>query len=1122
MHSSPKDRSFSSRSGFMQLAGVCLTALFLTGAAAANNFYVSPAGSSSGNGSIASPWDLATGLSNSVVHPGDTVWLRGGLYGSGGAFYSRLNGTASLPIYVRQYPGERATINGGLGLLGNYTWFWGFEIEVLNWNRTLSDPGSSPPGIPANAIFLGQGSTGCKMINMILHDAAGGIADQQEGTATESYGNLVYNNGWNAPDRGHGHNFYVQNAGTVPKIITNNITFNAFDIGFQAYGVNGIVAHFLLDGNVAFNSGLPVGHRVDNVIFEGGVLQQDIHVTNGFFYNPLDAAPVNTGYNQFVGPGVDLTLQNNYFVGASPTNYWTLQMTGYQSLVFKGNTVVGPILPGSNIPTNTWTGNTYYNSAPPPGVDPASTVINHNPSGVQTFVQPNKYEPGRAHIIVFNWDKNPGVTVDISASGLPVGAQYEVRDSQNFWGTPVLAGTYDGKPIALPMNLTQVSQMTGGYPTPPHTSAEFNAFILLPKGTVAQPPAPKPAAAINLSASSLTFSGVAGGASPSPQNITLSNNGASNTTLNWTASSNQSWLSVAPGSGQYAQSAGGTLGIYVSTTGLAAGTYQGAVTISDPNALNNPQAVIVTLNLTAPPPPPPPGGTAFLTGESLGKVRNDFSGWVGMRFVVGPNPITVAYLARLVLPGSAHSHTVKLVNAATLVDIPGASVTIPAGGTPGFFSYVALSTPVVLAANGAYIVASQEVAGQDQWYDMNTSVQSTADGSVQQAAYFDVAWHTINAGPHTYGPSNFAYTLGGTIPAPPPPPPIPPSPPPTSGGTALVTGQVLGTLRNNYSGWVGLQFRVGSNPLTVTGLGRIAAPGNTGTHMVKLVTASNGQDVAGASAAVSTSGAAVGTYVYGAVTAVVLSPNTAYYILSQESAGGDLWYDYNTLVQTANVASPLSSVYSAGSSYITPGGVGMSYGPLNLQYSVGGSTAPPAAPPINTGSGGTSTSAAAAVFQKIDSSTMGYWKGAYGADGRAIEGDAIQYPAYAQVAISGAQTWTWQSSTGDLRALQKATNPSDRIAAAWYSATGFSLNVNLTDGLTHEISLYAMDWDNFPRLERIDVLDAASQAVLDSRVVSDFRLGKYLVWNAQGHVIFRVTNLGPGNAVVSGIFFGGK
>ena len=1102
-------------------------ASLFAGEARANNFYVSPSGSASGSGSIASPWDINTAFNTqaSTVRPGDTVWLRGGTYGSGGSttFYSYLTGTAALPIYVRQYPAERATINGGLGIVGNYAWYWGFEVANLNWSwpRTTSEAGSFPSGKPADAVFFIQGATGNKIINMIIHDGADGIADQQEATGTEEYGNLTYNNGWTAPDRGHGHGIYLQNGSSIPKLITNNITYNSFDLGIQAYGTSaGPVAHLHLNGNVSFNAGLPAGHRVDNILFEGGGTEQDIQVTNGVFYNPLDAAPGNTGYNEFDGGGVDLTLQNNYWIGATPTGYVTLQLRNWQSLLFTGNTMVGPLTLGS-VASSTWSGNAYYNSAPPSGLDPSSPVYNHNPTGVTAIVQPNKYEPGRANIIVLNWDKNPTVSVNIASSGLQAGTQFEVLDSQNFWGPPVLTGTYDGvSPIVLPMMLTQVSQFSGGFPTPPHTSAEFNAFILVPIGTVASPPAPAAAPLIGLNTNALTFSGAAGGSVPAAQNLSLTNTGAAKTILNWTAISSQNWLSVSPASGQLATGVSSNLGVSVSTSGLAPGTYHGILTFSDPNALNNSQTVNVTLNLSA---PPPPGGLAFITGDSLGTIRNDFTGWVGLRFTVGPTPITVSYLSRLNAPGNSGSHIVKLVDASTGADIPGGAVSLTtAGGIPGVFAYGALSQSIVLAANAAYYLVSQEVAGQDKWYDLNTSVQTTADGSVTQAAYYDTAWHTLSGAGHTYGPPNLAYTLGGSV-TPPPvtpppvtpppvtPPPVTPPPvtPPASGGTAFVTGQTLGTVRRDYSGFVGMQIRVGTNPLTITGVGRIVAPGDSGTHLVKIVNASTGQDVPGASATVATAGATAGTYVYAAVNSVVLNANAAYYILTQETAGGDPWYDFNTLVQTTNVANTVSAVYYYGSTYYNMGSTGLSYGPVNFQYQ---QAAPP--PTVSVG--------AAAVFLNADISTMGSWKGVYGADGQSIEADLLRYPSYAQVSISNAQIYTWAGSTPDLRALQKASNPSDRIAATWYSATNFSIDVNLIDGLAHLIALYSVDWDNSPRVQRVDVIDATSQTVLDSRTVSNFRQGEYLVWNLQGHVTFRVTNLGNANGVVSGIFFGGK
>jgi len=161
---------------------------------------------------------------------------------------------------------------------------------------------------------------------------------------------------------------------------------------------------------------------------------------------------------------------------------------------------------------------------------------------------------------------------------------------------------------------------------------------------------------------------------------------------------------------------------------------------------------------------------------------------------------------------------------------------------------------------------------------------------------------------------------------------------------------------------------------------------------------------------------------------------------------------------------------------------------------------------------------AAAMFVKTDTATQGTWKGAYGADGEAISNDSANYPVYALVNLTGATAYTWASSTTDVRGLQKAA-ASDRIASTWYTGTNFTFDVNLTDGNPHEVGLYCLDWDNQGRAERIDILDAASGSVLDTRNASAFNNGTWLLWNLSGHVTIKVTVTGGPNAAVSGIFF---
>ena len=166
---------------------------------------------------------------------------------------------------------------------------------------------------------------------------------------------------------------------------------------------------------------------------------------------------------------------------------------------------------------------------------------------------------------------------------------------------------------------------------------------------------------------------------------------------------------------------------------------------------------------------------------------------------------------------------------------------------------------------------------------------------------------------------------------------------------------------------------------------------------------------------------------------------------------------------------------------------------------------------------------AGASFVGVDTTTQGNWGNAYGGDGNAIADVYSQYPAYAQVSFSNAIGWLWAASTTDGRALTSSSNPSQRIAGIWYNPNGFTIDINLTDGQSHLVALYLLDWANSGLDERVDVLDAATGNVLNSQTVSGFSGGEYLDWNISGHVQIQVTNLDSSNlpnAVASGLFFG--
>jgi hypothetical protein len=165
-------------------------------------------------------------------------------------------------------------------------------------------------------------------------------------------------------------------------------------------------------------------------------------------------------------------------------------------------------------------------------------------------------------------------------------------------------------------------------------------------------------------------------------------------------------------------------------------------------------------------------------------------------------------------------------------------------------------------------------------------------------------------------------------------------------------------------------------------------------------------------------------------------------------------------------------------------------------------------------------STATAAYVGCDTTTTGNWQGAYGGDGYTLANGPQSIPAYATFAVQSQNNWTWASGTNDPRALETGTS-AGRIAAAWYNSESFDFDINFTDGNPHQLALYAVDWDLKQRTETIQILDAASGTVLDTRTLADFINGNYLVWTLSGHVRIDVTMTSLPNAVVSGVFFGG-
>gem|GEM_PF-2863255 len=179
-------------------------------------------------------------------------------------------------------------------------------------------------------------------------------------------------------------------------------------------------------------------------------------------------------------------------------------------------------------------------------------------------------------------------------------------------------------------------------------------------GTVSLPIPP----ALRVTPTNLAFSGE----NPPGQTLDVTNTGGG--TLDWTAATDQPWLTVIPTSG----SAPSTVTVKAVTTGLAPGLYNGTVTVGAPGASNSPRAV--SISLTVPQPVPPalatsPSSMSFsalagstppaktLSIENTGGGTFDWTAttnqpWLGVNPTAGSAPASVTVTASTagLAPGS--------------------------------------------------------------------------------------------------------------------------------------------------------------------------------------------------------------------------------------------------------------------------------------------------------------------------------------------------------------------------------------------------------------------------------------------------------------------------------------
>ena len=401
-----------------RLGCILLTWTFSIAGLEAAEWFVATNGAATATGTKESPWDITSAFAGKhKILPGDTLWLSGGVYKfppkvGGQGFILSLAGSEQSPIQVRAVAGERVTLDGGLVVQEPATHVWVRDLEIL-----VSEPRPSQP-LPPDPTYKNvnrpwgglsaSSGAGCKFINLVLHDNSQGASWWVGCKDSELYGCLIYDNGWAGTDRGHGHAIYTQNREGA-KTVAECIMTGGFGYTLHAYGSSrASVDNYLVAGNICYNAG--------TFLIGGGRPSHGIQVYSNYLYN--------------------LAMQIGY---SAPTN---------DDCVVRGNVIVNGALTVNRYARPTVEDNLLLKSS------------DARPSGARVILQPNKYDPRRANLAIFNWQKKDAVEVDLS-SFAKTGDKIRFQDPRHFYGRAVFSANYEAPSMKVPVH------------------GEFEAWVLL-------------------------------------------------------------------------------------------------------------------------------------------------------------------------------------------------------------------------------------------------------------------------------------------------------------------------------------------------------------------------------------------------------------------------------------------------------------------------------------------------------------------------------------------------------------------------------------------------------------------------------------------------------------------
>ncbi|MBI2266178.1 MAG: right-handed parallel beta-helix repeat-containing protein [Armatimonadetes bacterium] len=316
-----------------------------------HEYYASPNGSDSGDGSAGNPWSL--NKANQSAQAGDTVFFRGGTYN--GQLKPANSGSEGKDITFAAYPGERPTIDGtGVNVPGwsglvdirdkSNIRISGFNIQNSQWAGIYADNSSNITAdrnyisdTRSSGILMANGSNyvadGNELNHASMGTPGGGVdgrgvqipTNQEQISFQNAQGFEIKNNNIHDGGQSGGAEGIVLKMGTSNGTVHDNAVTNVQSTGIYADAYSKSVGNIEIYGNKLTNTGT----NGIGVSGETGGSAHDIDIHDNVISGLSDGAGIRIP--EYAQPGANGQIQNikvhhnevsNSAIGVD-LGYWT-------------------------------------------------------------------------------------------------------------------------------------------------------------------------------------------------------------------------------------------------------------------------------------------------------------------------------------------------------------------------------------------------------------------------------------------------------------------------------------------------------------------------------------------------------------------------------------------------------------------------------------------------------------------------------------------------------------------------------------------------------------------------------------------------------------------------------